>query len=141
MITISNSILRKDRGKRNREMMQKQGKSGPIGSGCKAKQETQRIRTLLDTGESAQCHLAAWVGGGFGGEWKRVCVAESLCCPPETPATKPQYKIQSLKKEKKRNKTDYQQAPIIQHRELCLVFCGSLGRRGVWGRMDTCVCG
>ena len=24
--------------------------------------------------------------------------------------------------------------------ELCSVLCGSLDRRGVWGRMDTCVC-
>ena len=24
--------------------------------------------------------------------------------------------------------------------ELCLMLCGSLGERGVWGRMDTCVC-
>ena len=28
----------------------------------------------------------------------------------------------------------------MQHRELCSVLCGSLDRRGVWGRMDTCVC-
>ena len=28
--------------------------------------------------------MAAWVGGEFGGEWIRVCVAESLRCPPET---------------------------------------------------------
>ena len=53
------------------------------------------------------------MGGEFGGEWTRVCTAESLCCPPETTATKPQYKIKSLKKEKKRNKTDYQQVPVI----------------------------
>ena len=25
-------------------------------------------------------------------------------------------------------------------RELCSVFRGSLGGRGVWGRMDTCIC-
>ena len=24
--------------------------------------------------------------------------------------------------------------------ELCSVLCGSLDRRGVWGRMDTCIC-
>ena len=39
---------------------------------------------LYSTGNSAQCYVAAWVGGEFGGEWIRVCVAESLRCPPET---------------------------------------------------------
>ena len=24
--------------------------------------------------------------------------------------------------------------------ELCSMLCGSLDRRGVWGRMDTCIC-
>ena len=24
--------------------------------------------------------------------------------------------------------------------ELCSMLCGSLGERGVWGRMDTCIC-
>ena len=33
-----------------------------------------------------------------------------------------------------------QQGPIIQHMELCSVFCGSLDGRGVWGRMDTRIC-
>ena len=32
-------------------------------------------RDLLDgTGNSAQCHLGAWMGGGFGGEWIYVYV-------------------------------------------------------------------
>ena len=34
-------------------------------------------------------------------------------------------------------KMDNQQGPIVQHRELCSVLCGSLDGRGVWGRMDT----
>ena len=33
-----------------------------------------------------------------------------------------------------------QQGPAGQHRELCSTSCGSLAGRGVWGRMDTCVC-
>ena len=33
-----------------------------------------------------------------------------------------------------------QQGPTAQHRELCSVLCGSLDGRGVWGRMDTCIC-
>ena len=30
-----------------------------------------------------------------------------------------------------------QQGPTILHREVCLMLCGSLNGRGVWGRMDT----
>ena len=37
-------------------------------------------------------------------------------------------------------KMDNQQGPTVQHRELCLMFCGSLDGRGVWGRMDTYLC-
>ena len=36
---------------------------------------------LYSSGDSAQGHVAAWVGGEFGGEW---LLAKSLCCPPET---------------------------------------------------------
>ena len=39
---------------------------------------------LYSTGASAQCYLAAGMGGESGGEWTRVRTAESLCCPPET---------------------------------------------------------
>ena len=28
---------------------------------------------LYSTGDSAQCHLAAWMGGESGGEWTHVC--------------------------------------------------------------------
>ena len=42
---------------------------------------------LCSTGSSAQCYVAAWLGG----VWKRkdtsVCMAESLCRPPETITT------------------------------------------------------
>ena len=37
-------------------------------------------------------------------------------------------------------KMDNQQGPTVQHRELCSMVCGSLDARGVWGRMDTCIC-
>ena len=30
--------------------------------------------------------------------------------------------------------------PSLYHRELCSMFCASLDGRGVWGRMDTCIC-
>ena len=33
-----------------------------------------------------------------------------------------------------------QQGPTVQHRELYSVLCGILDERGVWGRMDTCIC-
>ena len=29
---------------------------------------------LYSPGDSAQCYVAAWVGGEFGGEWIHVCV-------------------------------------------------------------------
>ena len=38
-------------------------------------------------------------------------------------------------------KMDNQRGPAVQHRELCAMLSGSLDGRGVWGRMDTCVCG
>ena len=28
----------------------------------------------------------------------------------------------------------------IMHRDFCSMLCGNLDGRGVWGRMDTCVC-
>ena len=37
-------------------------------------------------------------------------------------------------------KADNQEGPIVQHKELCSMLCGSLDGSGVWGRMDTCVC-
>ena len=35
---------------------------------------------------------------------------------------------------------DNQQGPAVEHRELCSILCGSLDGRGVWGRMNTCIC-
>ena len=32
------------------------------------------------------------------------------------------------------------QGPTALHRELCSMLCGSLIGRGVWRRMDTCIC-
>ena len=37
-------------------------------------------------------------------------------------------------------KMDNQQGPTVQHVELCSMLCGSLDGRGVWGRIDTCIC-
>ena len=37
-------------------------------------------------------------------------------------------------------KLDNQQGPTLQHRELCSMLCGSLDVRGVWGRVDACMC-
>ena len=37
-------------------------------------------------------------------------------------------------------KMDNQQGPNVQHRELCSMLWGSLDGKGVWGRMDTCIC-
>ena len=37
------------------------------------KRITSRV-LLHDTGNSAQCYVAAWMGGHFGGEWIHVCI-------------------------------------------------------------------
>ena len=37
-------------------------------------------------------------------------------------------------------KMNNQQAPVVQHTELCSMLSGRLDERRVWGRMDTCVC-
>ena len=43
---------------------------------------------LYSTWNSAQCYVAAWMGGEFGGEWIHAYVtAESLCCTSETITT------------------------------------------------------
>ena len=37
---------------------------------------------LYSTENSAQCYVAAWMEGEFGGEWLHaICMTESLCCP------------------------------------------------------------
>ena len=40
--------------------------------------------TVDSAGDSAQGYAEAWMGGKFGGEWIYLCVAQSLCCAPET---------------------------------------------------------
>ena len=35
---------------------------------------------------------------------------------------------------------DDEQGPTVKHSECCSMLCGSLDARGVWGRMDTCLC-
>ena len=43
---------------------------------------------LYSTGNSAQRHMAAWMGGKFEGRMDTcICMAESLCCLPETITT------------------------------------------------------
>ena len=37
-------------------------------------------------------------------------------------------------------KMDNQQGPTVQHREFCSMLCGSLDGRGLWERMDSCIC-
>ena len=34
---------------------------------------------------------------------------------------------------------DNQQKPIVEHTELCSLLGASLGGRGVWERMETCI--
>ena len=40
----------------------------------------------------------------------------------------------------KGKKTDIQQGPTVQHRELCLIFCNNLNGKRVWKRTDTHIC-
>ena len=43
---------------------------------------------LYSTWNSAQCYMAAWMGGGSWGRMDAyICMAESLCCSPETTST------------------------------------------------------
>ena len=43
---------------------------------------------LYSTGNSVQCDVAAWMGGGFAGRMDTcICTAESLHCPLETTTT------------------------------------------------------
>ena len=42
---------------------------------------------LSSTGNSAQCSMAAWMGGEFGEEWIHVYMAESLQRSSETITT------------------------------------------------------
>jgi len=47
------------------------------------------IINKYSTWNSAQCYMAAWMGGEFGGEWihTRTCMAESIHCSLETITT------------------------------------------------------
>ena len=38
---------------------------------------------LYSTDNSAQCYVAAWMGGEFGGEWTHLYMAKSFCCSSE----------------------------------------------------------
>ena len=42
---------------------------------------------LCSTGKSAQCYTAAGVGAFWGRVDTCICMAESLCCSPETTST------------------------------------------------------
>lgn len=48
---------------------------------------TTSVDLPYSTGNSAQCHVAAWMGGEFWGEYTCICMAESLRCLPETITT------------------------------------------------------
>ena len=37
-------------------------------------------------------------------------------------------------------KMDSQHGSTVEDIELCLMLCGSLDGREVWGRMNTCIC-
>ena len=37
-------------------------------------------------------------------------------------------------------KMDNQQGPSVEPRKFCSMLCDSLDQKGVWGRMDPCMC-
>ena len=49
--------------------------------------DNQQGPTIYSTWNSAQCYMAAWMGGEFEGEYKRVSMAESLRSSLETITT------------------------------------------------------
>ena len=58
---------------------------------------------LYSTENSAQCHVAAWMGAGFRGEWTHVyvCLSPFAVYPKlsqHCELATPQYKIKSFKK-------------------------------------------
>ena len=42
---------------------------------------------LYNTWNSAQCYVPAWMGVSLGEMDTSICMAESLCCSPETTTT------------------------------------------------------
>ena len=66
---------------------------------------------LYSTGNSAQGHVAAWMGGGFGGEWRHICVrltpfAVYQKLSQHCYSAIPQHKIKSIKNPKTSNLLD-----------------------------------
>jgi len=70
--------------------------------GCRAEGMVMEFRTVIyilylkwitneglqySTGISAQCYVAAWMEGVWGEMDTYICMAESLCCSPETITT------------------------------------------------------
>ena len=86
---------------------------------------------LYSTWNCAQCYIAAWMEGKFGGKWIHVCIPGSLHCSPETTTTLligyTQYKIKSLKLKKKRNSAFWfflkliRNTPVLYHLSLLAV--------------------
>ena len=80
---------------------------------------------LYSTGNSAQCYMVAWKGGGFGGKWIHVYVGLSPLASHSKLSQRcelaiPQYKIKSTKKEKapEERKTMAGKSGWLHHRPL-----------------------
>ena len=89
-------------------------------------------KDLLDGRKnSAQCYMAAWMRGEFGGIVDTcMCTAESLCCSPETTTAllisyPPTHTKKSLKFEKERKKMGTKIfisiQTLLQLRKMCLI--------------------
>ena len=71
-----------------------------VGSNKLVELKKKNKRNIPLAWNSAQCYVAAWLGGEFWGRMDTcICMAASVCCLPETitNACISQYKIKSLK--------------------------------------------
>ena len=71
---------------------------------------------------------------------RRLTDLESLRSPTERMGRKDSQGVWDGHVHSEIFKVDNQQGPIVQHRELCSMLCGSLDGRTIWGRMDICTC-
>ena len=87
---------------------------------------------LSSTGKPAQCCVAAWMGGESGRMDTCTCLAESLCCSPETStALLISYSPNKVKSSKKVNKVRKSKCGINIHVDTDSLTTLHLG---IWGR-------
>ena len=83
------------------------------------------------------CYVAAWMGGGIGGDW----MAESLCCSPETMTTLliSYNPIQNKKLKTKRMDVYFMTSGAPEGSGSLCTPC-RYSQPLVWGRLQTAIC-